>query len=64
MTFEFGMGTPLGYLRERMLAHYNLARGGFMGFGLVFLLFAPMLGASLRSDWTLNPIAKSSGNMG
>jgi hypothetical protein len=46
--FEFGLGTALGYTWERMLADYNVARGGLMGFGLLFLLFAPMLAARLR----------------
>lgn len=46
--FETGLGALLGYTRERLLADYNLARGGLMGFGLLFLLFAPMLGAKLR----------------
>lgn len=46
--FEFGLGTGLGYTRERMLADYNLAAGGFMGFGLLFLLFAPALAARAR----------------
>ena len=46
--FEIGLGALLGYTRERLLSDYNLARGGLMGFGLLFLLFAPMLGAKLR----------------
>lgn len=47
--FEFSLGSALGYTRERMLSDYNLAQGGLMGFGLVFMLFAPLLGATLRS---------------
>jgi len=46
--FEIGLGVSLGYTRERLLSDYNLAQGGLMGFGLVFMLFAPMLGAKLR----------------
>lgn len=46
--FEFGLGTALGYTRERMLADYDLAAGGFMGFGLLFMLFAPALAARAR----------------
>ena len=46
--FEFGLGLVLGYSRERMLSDYDLANGGLMGFGLLFLLFAPMLAAKLR----------------
>ena len=47
--FEFSLGRALGYTRERMLSDYNLAQGGLMGFGLIFLLFAPALGAKLRN---------------
>jgi hypothetical protein len=46
--FEFSLGTALGYTRERMLSDYNLAEGGFMGFGLLFMLFAPALAARVR----------------
>ena len=46
--FEFGLGAALGYTRERMLSDYNVTQGGFMGFGLLFLLFAPVLAARLR----------------
>ncbi len=48
IAFEFGLGLMLGYSRERMLSDYDLANGGLMGFGLLFLLFAPMLAAKLR----------------
>ena len=47
LAFEFGLGLMLGYSRERMLSDYDLANGGLMGFGLLFLLFAPMLAAKL-----------------
>jgi hypothetical protein len=46
--FEFGLGAALGYSRERMFADYDLAAGGFMGFGLLFMLFAPALAAKAR----------------
>lgn len=46
--FEFSLGAALGYSQERMLSDYNLAEGGFMGFGLVFMLFAPVLAAKAR----------------
>ena len=45
--FEFSLGAALGYTRERMFADYDLTQGGLMGLGLVFLLFAPWLGARL-----------------
>lgn len=46
--FEFSLGTLLGYSRERMLSDYNMAKGGFMGLGLLFMLFAPALAAKSR----------------
>ena len=46
--FEFGVGAAIGYSWQRMLADYDPTKGGLMGFGFVFLLFAPMLGARLR----------------
>jgi hypothetical protein len=49
VAFEFGLGTALGYTRERMLSDYNLARGGYMSFGLLFMLFAPALAAKARN---------------
>jgi hypothetical protein len=47
--FEIGLGISLGYSPDRLLSDYNLAQGGLMGFGLVFMFFAPLLGAKLRS---------------
>jgi hypothetical protein len=46
--FEFGLGTALGYTKERMLSDYNIAEGGFMGLGLLFMLFAPALASKVR----------------
>lgn len=46
--FEFSLGTALGYTHERMLADYRLEEGGFMGLGLLFMLFAPALAARTR----------------
>ena len=46
--FEIGLGTALGYSRQRLLSDYNLAEGGFMGLGLLFMLFAPALAARIR----------------
>ena len=48
VAFELGLGTLLGLTRERMLADYDLAEGGFMAFGLLFMLLAPALAARLR----------------
>jgi len=46
--FEFALGTALGYTRERMLSDYIVTEGGFMGFGLLFMLFAPALAVKVR----------------
>lgn len=46
--FEIGLGAMLGYSRERMLADYDVTRGGLMGFGLLFVLLAPTLAAKLH----------------
>jgi hypothetical protein len=46
--FEFSLGAALGYSQEPMLSDYNMAEGGFMGIGLLFMLFAPALAAMAR----------------
>jgi hypothetical protein len=43
--FEVTLGAALGYSKERMLSDYNMTEGGFMGLGLLFMLFAPALAA-------------------
>ena len=48
IAFELALGTLLGLTCERMLADYDLANGGLMGFGLLFMLVAPVLAAKLR----------------
>jgi hypothetical protein len=48
VAFEVGLGTLLGLTRERMLADYDVAQGGFLGIGLLFMLLAPALAAGLR----------------
>ncbi len=48
--FEFGLGAALGYTSERMLADYDLTQGGYMVFGMLFLLFAPALAAIARES--------------
>lgn len=56
LIFEFSLGAILGYTRERMLSDYNIAEGGFMLFGLLFMLFAPALAAKIRG-FGQHPIA-------
>ena len=41
VVFEVGLGTALGYTRERILSDYNLAQGGLMGLGLLLDCFPP-----------------------
>lgn len=47
--FEFGVGALIGYSYDRMLSDYDLTQGGLMWFGLLFMLFAPMIAAKLRA---------------
>jgi hypothetical protein len=47
--FEIGLGRLIfRYSWERIFADYNLSQGGLMGFGLMLLLFAPLIAAKLR----------------
>ena len=48
LIFEFSLGAALGYFRERMLSDYNIAEGGFMALGLLFMLFPPASAAKAR----------------
>ncbi|HQR32335.1 MAG TPA: hypothetical protein PLK30_06340 [Blastocatellia bacterium] len=51
LVFEFALGLlVLGYTWERMIEDYNLLKGGLMGLGLLWLLFAPLLAARLRGE--------------
>lgn len=46
--FEFSLGSALGSSLERMLSDYNMAEGGYMALGLLFMLFAPSFAAKAR----------------
>jgi hypothetical protein len=48
--FEVGLGLALGYPQARILSDYNVAQGGLMGFGLLFMLFVPSLAAKVRGS--------------
>jgi hypothetical protein len=48
VAFELALGTLLGVPRERVLADYDVAQGGFLGVGLLFMLLVPALAAGLR----------------
>lgn len=53
LSFEFVLGyLVLGFDMDRMLSDYDIANGGLMLFGLVILLFSPMLADRVRSRWT------------
>ena len=48
--FEFGLGLLIfKHSWARMFEDYDISRGGLMGFGLLFLVFAPWLATQLRS---------------
>lgn len=49
LCFEYTLGRLLGLPTERILADYDVARGGFMLFGLAFMLIAPALAARAQS---------------
>jgi hypothetical protein len=48
IVFELGLGALLGLGRERMLVDYDISQGGYMVFGLLFMLLAPALAARIR----------------
>ena len=49
LVFEVSLGVAfVAGWRQRMLADYDVAGGGLMPLGLVFMLFAPWLAAHLR----------------
>lgn len=47
--FEFALGRALGFGWDRILADYNLARGGLMPVGMVVLLLTPYAAAKARA---------------
>jgi len=48
VNFEFSLGVMLDYPVARILQDYDPTQGGYMGFGLLFVLLAPLLAARLR----------------
>ena len=48
LIFEFSLGNLLGYTWDRVLSDYNIAKGGLMIFGVLFMLFAPAFAARAR----------------
>ncbi len=48
--FEFGLGIYVfEHTWQRMFEDYDILRGGLMGFGLLFMFFAPLLAEKLRN---------------
>lgn len=47
--FEFTLGRLLGMDWQRLLADYDLRRGGLMSFGMLVLLLSPLATARLRN---------------
>ena len=57
LAFEFALGLfVMGYAWERMFEDYDLRKGGLMGFGMLFLLFAPLLANTLRKKFKRTPV--------
>jgi hypothetical protein len=48
VVFELALGRLLNFSWERILSDYDASRGGLLGFGLLFLVFAPLLAAKSR----------------
>lgn len=46
--FEIGLGRLLGLSWDRITEDYDPARGGLMLFGLIFMMFAPLLAGAAR----------------
>jgi hypothetical protein len=48
LAFEILLGRAIGLSWTRIFADYDPTRGGFMALGLAFMVFAPVLAATLR----------------
>lgn len=48
LAFEFSLGRALGRSWDQLLADYDLARGGYLSFGMLLLALAPWIAARLR----------------
>ena len=46
--FEVSLGLAFGYSLERIFSDYNVVEGRLMIFGMMFMLFAPVLAAKAR----------------
>jgi hypothetical protein len=52
VAFELLLGYSLGLSAERILADYNLARGGLMPLGLAGMALSPWIAAKIRGTAT------------
>jgi len=51
VSFEIGLGRlVLGLPWDRITEDYDPARGGFLGFGLLFMAVSPILAARVRGE--------------
>jgi hypothetical protein len=51
VSFEVGLGRlALGLPWDRITEDYDPARGGFLGFGLLFMAVSPILAARVRGE--------------
>lgn len=49
LIFEIVLGRfVIGYSWERLLSDYNVAEGGFLAFGMLFLALSPLIAARIR----------------
>lgn len=50
LLFEIGIGRLTGASWQRLLSDYDIAHGGLMPLGLLFLLLAPLFAAKIRAQ--------------
>ena len=48
VVFEIGLGLAMGASTSRIAEDYDIANGGFMSLGLLFMLFTPLLATRIR----------------
>ncbi len=56
ISFEVALGILVfGYTSDRLLAEFDVRRGGLMGFGILFMTFVPLIAAIIRRVDTEGP---------
>jgi hypothetical protein len=65
--FEISLGRAMNFSWERIFSDYDVANGGLMGFGLLFMIFAPLIAEKLRNRFSpekkiLNSFEKATPN--